>query len=467
MSHHYGRDMDPVLAGHSQRDTASEGKLSHSDLETPPIVLYNQYKPKTPSEKNCRRSNISSVYASRKYASPPKEYRVTKVPNRNDDFAIHIATTRRQAPRRRPQQEPASYSDPKARTKLKGRNDPRDFKNVVVALHDDTFIGPSDLRFGDDSAREKNQAAQPKSKPKPKREPARQNETKPKPVVEPAKKPTQDDSSWQQKPIKSERHPVVVWSLLAINIIMFIITMGSADWEFASFSENPSLGPSYTVFRSMGAKYEPDIVNGDWWRLISAGFLHGGIIHLFLNMWVLWRIGSALEEVFGSMSFGSIYMISLVSGNLSSAVFLPDRLSVGASGAIYGTIGAMFADLIQNWSIMPDDRFCYLTSLIINTIIGLLLGLVPLLDNFGHIGGLIAGFFIGMLLLVLPRWNRKKQSWFWPTYSKVLAAISLCMLIVWLSVMFSLLYSSVDGNEWCPSCRYLSCVDTPLWQCPP
>jgi membrane associated rhomboid family serine protease len=258
-----------------------------------------------------------------------------------------------------------------------------------------------------------------------------------------------------------------MWSLLIINIVMFIVTMASADWKFASFSENPTIGPSLDVFLDLGAKQRHAIVEeGEWWRLITAGFLHGGIIHLLLNMWVLARIGGPLEEVFGSIAFAAIYLISLVSGNLASSVFLPDVLGVGASGAIYGIIGAMFADLIQNWSIMPSDRWCYLVSLAFNTVLGLLIGLVPLLDNFSHIGGVLAGFFVGMFLLVLPRWHRSRQEWYWPLYAKLLGAVSLIILIVWLGVMFSILYSSVDGNDWCPSCRYLSCVDTPFWACP-
>ena len=82
------------------------------------------------------------------------------------------------------------------------------------------------------------------------------------------------------------------------------------------------------------------IYDGEYYRLITSGFLHGGIIHLGLNMWVLWIFGQAMENMGSRQKYAAVYAASLLAGSLGALVIDPDKLTIGASGAIFGLAGA-------------------------------------------------------------------------------------------------------------------------------
>ena len=85
----------------------------------------------------------------------------------------------------------------------------------------------------------------------------------------------------------------------------------------------------------------PDVANGDWWRVITGGFLHAGFLHLLLNMYVLYVAGSILEPGIGTPRFLGIYFVSLIAGSLGALIVDPNSLTVGASGAIFGLMAAV------------------------------------------------------------------------------------------------------------------------------
>jgi membrane associated rhomboid family serine protease len=150
--------------------------------------------------------------------------------------------------------------------------------------------------------------------------------------------------------------PYFCYSMIFINVMVFVFSLYKADWKFAPQSENPLLGPAGTFLTDMGAKDTPKILQGDWYRLLSAMFLHGGLFHLLFNMVSLYRIGPALEDDFGKLRIALVYFTAGLMGNITSAAFLPLQLTVGASGAIFGLFGATWAEFIQNCQLYKGQR---------------------------------------------------------------------------------------------------------------
>jgi rhomboid protease GluP len=172
--------------------------------------------------------------------------------------------------------------------------------------------------------------------------------------------------------------------IMLINTGMYVATVlrgGGAD-------------PDLNTLSAFGAKFAPLIVQGQWWRLITAGFLHGGILHILMNMWVLFDLGAQVEEMYGPSRFLVIYLVSNVTGFLASMYLIPRVLSVGASAAIFGLIGAMIAMGVRDRSSYGSAiRSFYLRW----AVYGLVLSLIPGTDWAAHIGGLAGGFLIGFL----------------------------------------------------------------------
>lgn len=146
----------------------------------------------------------------------------------------------------------------------------------------------------------------------------------------------------------------------------------------------------------MGAKYNTLINEGQVYRLITSGFLHGGIIHLFFNMAALKNIGRSIEDIYGKFKYLIIYITSLLGGSIASYIFSENSVSVGASGAIFGLLGATLAFALKNKDIINKSYIRNIGEVIIfNVIIGLS---VSNIDNYAHFGGLIIGALIAFIL---------------------------------------------------------------------
>ena len=112
---------------------------------------------------------------------------------------------------------------------------------------------------------------------------------------------------------------------------------------------NLMLGPRVAVLDAMGAKNDVAIFEkGEWWRMLTCGWLHSGLVHLALNVTSLLALGVPLERVFGFWRTSVLYMLSGVFGTILSTIFLPGVVSVGASASVFGIVGAYWADLILN-----------------------------------------------------------------------------------------------------------------------
>lgn len=166
----------------------------------------------------------------------------------------------------------------------------------------------------------------------------------------------------------------------ALLIIIFLIFF---------YMESIGSSTSTTTLVQMGAKFDPLILEGEWWRFFSAMFLHIGFLHLFMNSLALFYLGGAVERIFGSGRFLLIYFIAGFAGSIASFVF-NDNISAGASGAIFGLFGALLYFGIRNRRIFFRT---FGSSVIVILIINLGFGFaVPMIDNGAHIGGLVGGF---------------------------------------------------------------------------
>ncbi|XVF26594.1 hypothetical protein REPUB_Repub14bG0031300 [Reevesia pubescens] len=222
--------------------------------------------------------------------------------------------------------------------------------------------------------------------------------------------------------------PWFAWLLPLVfvaNIVMFIVSMYINDcpgttgpenclfydylgrFSFQRFKDNPLLGPSLITLKELGALDWKLVVEGKQvWRLISCMWLHAGVIHLAANMISLLFIGIRLEQEFGFLRIGLLYMFSGFGGSLSSAL-APGRrqtISVGASGALFGLLGAMLSELFTNWTSYTNKCAALSTMLLIITL-NLAVGFLPHVDNSAHIGGFISGFLAGFVLLMRPQFG--------------------------------------------------------------
>ena len=160
------------------------------------------------------------------------------------------------------------------------------------------------------------------------------------------------------------------------------------------------LRPPPLEYIDWGSNFAPLTVSGEWWRLVTATFLHFGPLHLLFNVWALWSIGSLVERLFGHVRFGAIYILAGVAGSLASVAWNPLVNSAGASGAVFGIIGAQLAFFTRGGHRLPAElvraqRNSTLAFIAYSVTFGFI---VPGIDNAAHLGGLATGFVTGWLL---------------------------------------------------------------------
>ena len=189
---------------------------------------------------------------------------------------------------------------------------------------------------------------------------------------------------------------IITYGIIAINIIIYIMT---AIFSRNLFDMNP------LVLLAFGAKYGPLIQNGEYYRLLTCAFLHGGIMHIACNMYSLFIIGQQINDIYGKVNYIIIYLFSAITSSLMSYIMNPNTLSIGASGAIFGLMGALLAfAIIEHKRINKNAIRGILQVLAINLFIGLTLSNI---DNYGHIGGLIGGIVLGSISYLIKRKVRR------------------------------------------------------------
>ena len=192
-------------------------------------------------------------------------------------------------------------------------------------------------------------------------------------------------------------------ALAAINLSVFVamIASGGSPMRFS---------PEDLI--RWGGNWGPLTMGGDYWRLLTAGFVHGDIIHLAFNLWCLWSLGQLAERLFGSLITAAIYILTGVAGAMLSIGWNHGRLEVGASGAIFGIAGAILSGIkFGNVAVGPMQRRQIFSSLIFFVIFNLTIGLGPGIDNMCHLGGLVSGLIFGVPLATAMASGKKHFEW--------------------------------------------------------
>ncbi len=180
--------------------------------------------------------------------------------------------------------------------------------------------------------------------------------------------------SWRRVPVTS--------ALIAVNVLVALVMA----WQFGSTSDVGGLVRA-------GANVKSAVAAGQWWRLPASMFLHVGVLHIVLNMFGLWVLGKLLEQMYGPVRYFAVYMLAGIAGALASFYFGPPGMSAGASGAVFGVLGAAAAELALHRKAYPEQwrraLFGNLVFLIVAN--GLIGAMYPAIDQSAHMGGLVAG----------------------------------------------------------------------------
>ena len=187
----------------------------------------------------------------------------------------------------------------------------------------------------------------------------------------------------------------VVSTIIALNIIVFLLT------------RVPGFGDEIIY---AGLSVNGLIAQGEWWRIITSMFLHGGFIHVLFNMFSLFLFGPELEKIAGKMRFLTIYFLAGIFGGIATfATQDATYASLGASGAIYGIIGAFGALVYYTRKTFPQLRQIILPIIVISVIMTFL---QPNINIAAHLGGLLTGFVLGIFYFNpknILRWRMKNQ----------------------------------------------------------
>ena len=187
----------------------------------------------------------------------------------------------------------------------------------------------------------------------------------------------------------------VTWAIVAAVVIAFVVD------GVLSASGSPLSGGSGPL-SDAGAVYGPAVAAGEWWRLITGAFLHLGLLHIGFNMYALWLFGPIIEQMYGHVEYAVIYLLCAVGGNVLTILLAPDVPALGASGAIFGLFGLAFIVSRRRHLLLGPQARAMLsrvgTLLILNLIITFT---IPNISWTGHVGGLLVGAAIGLLLVPL------------------------------------------------------------------
>ena len=170
--------------------------------------------------------------------------------------------------------------------------------------------------------------------------------------------------------------------LIAVNVGVYLLAIAQSSGGFT---------PSDRFIADWGL-YGPAVADGEWWRMITAAFLHASLIHLLFNMLMLWWFGQALESALGPARFLGVYLVSALAGSAGALLFTPDTFTVGASGAVFGILGAGLVLERRQIFVFGGSAFAVVALNIVFTF------LISNISIGGHIGGLVGGMLAVLAL---------------------------------------------------------------------
>lgn len=318
-------------------------------------------------------------------------------------------------------------------------------------------------------------------------------------------------ADFDEKRQKGSNRPWFTYFVILLCTIMLIVEFGLNGWKIAPLSVNPLIGPSAQALIEAGARDTPLIVNeNQWFRIFSPLFLHAGaaatsrcclmafavslpsphcllstgIIHYVINMAALWFVGAAVEQCHGIVNAMVLFFIPGIGGNILSAIFLPQYISVGASGGIFGLIGGCIADIILSWHMLfiktgdgdvqnKTRNLMVIVWLVADVLVNIIIGFTPFVDNFTHLGGLVYGILCGFSTIEpLPVGFFGVHATPWGKVRKVTRRYGGLILSVILIIATIAILATMNVNEPpCNWCRYISCIPFPFhvqdkwWYC--
>jgi membrane associated rhomboid family serine protease len=234
------------------------------------------------------------------------------------------------------------------------------------------------------------------------------------------------------------RPPAVTTTIIGLNVAVFVVTVVQAR----SVSQ-VQLAPLEHAM----VLYPPAVAAGQWWRMLTSGFVHFGVTHIALNMISLWLVGKDLERIIGPARYIALYVLSLLGGSVAAYLFSFPHLhghvqqwtsSGGASGAIFGVLGAVLV-LVLRLKVNPRT---VLLVIVANLVISFA---IPNISWQAHVGGLLCGAVFAAAVLYAPRTHRHAAQW--------AAAAGLVALFVALFV----LRDAQIGHVVCPSITSFAC----------
>ena len=200
----------------------------------------------------------------------------------------------------------------------------------------------------------------------------------------------------QAKPAASEQYvrvplprsaPYMTYTIIGVTAVFYVLQVASVV-----LLGNPTTFSNIDWLALYGSRINDSIQAGQVWRLLTPALLHGSPMHLFFNMYALYSLGIGLERYFGHQRFLLLYVLGAFTGNVASFLFTGGAYSVGASTAIFGLIGAEGVFFYQNRKLFGEEARRAIGNVIFVAAINLfIIGSLPFIDNWGHIGGLVGG----------------------------------------------------------------------------
>lgn len=200
----------------------------------------------------------------------------------------------------------------------------------------------------------------------------------------------------------------VPWREVPVTTALVAVNLAAAAAVYAIWRETADVGALILA----GANVKAVTSAGDWWRLVSSTFLHVGLLHLALNMYGLWVLGRLVEQFLGSARMFVVYMAAGIGGSAASLLFGGPGTTMGASGAVFGLLGAAVAELALHRSSYPRRwSGALLGNLIFLAAANVVIGLMyPVIDQSAHLGGLVVGALLAAALSRKLRWSRARAT---------------------------------------------------------
>jgi len=188
----------------------------------------------------------------------------------------------------------------------------------------------------------------------------------------------------------------LTYGIIMLNVLVYFIS---------AFYSRSIAEMNLQVLVDLGALYGPlTVLHGEWWRLLTAMFLHGGMTHILMNMFSLYLIGRGAEMYFDTKSYISIYLFSGLLGGLASLYIHPESVGIGASGAIFGVFGALAGFFLAHKDKIATHSKAFMKDFAIIIGLNLVIGFsIESVDVSAHIGGLVVGFIGGYMLSQNPK----------------------------------------------------------------